>query len=1054
MKRLLRNPFIIAAAVSSMTADAASLTWDTSIAADGTITDGGGNWATGAGNWNNGATSVGINWTAGDIATFSGTAGGNIIVDAAGVSQGGMTFNGSNNYTVSGGAISGAGGLTKNGSSTVTLSGANTYAGNMAVNGGTLQIGGTGTLGASSSYAGAISVASGATFSYASSATQTLTGTISGLGRFEVASGQVNLGKTGNNQLELWNGSALNTVGGILIRDGGILNVSVTTANSIRSNIELRNGGVLTSSSAAPGDFGHYYVHLAGTTFTGTGANNVISNAKIGLDTTLTLATAQSSDNLLVSAQLGWAGRTGGGVTKTGAGTVTLAGVNIYTGATTINGGTLNLDFAATGAPSANIINNTANSSALSMGGATLLLTGKASTTNSQRFNGLSLTAGSSTIQLAANALANPLALSLGAITRTGGVVNFVLPAGTQDATNGITTSSPNGASGILGHWAFVGTGASARYATVSGSNVVAYTGGTAAADATGLVDTTGAVNYDLAAATGTVPATVSANTIRYTGGAGTTAPGTSFSVNGLLNVGGGLWTIGTNQLTIGAARDLVVNTASGDIAISSAIANNAGGASSLTKSGTGTLTLSGGNTFTGAVNANAGTLVIKATSNADWAMPGSGNTIASGATMQIDFSAQTSGNRQTTIRPTTVNGTLDLTNTFLALDGNYSNSATFTGAGTIKKSGTGYYGLFGGASISGFTGLVDVQQGVLGSNNNGTWATATNTMKLNVGSGAAFDVRTGSVTVGELTGSGRIGTTHTGGLLRVGGRNTDTIFTGVIENNLTYSGLTPSAAGTMSLEKVGTGSLTLTGSNSFGAGTSLYAGTLIAGHNNAFGTGAITVNGGALRTGSFTVANTVNITAAAAISGNYSGTVNSGTNASTAINTTGGVSVSTLNGQGTFSGGLVTVNTAHNPGNSPGSQTFNSGLAYGNGATVNMEIAANGLTWDSISVTNGLTIGATASLNLTLFGAADYTTAFWDSNHSFQLITADGITGDFTTISLTGLGVTTGQGAWSLDKDLVGVGGYTATWTAVPEPSAALLGGLGVLALLRRRRH
>jgi len=49
---------------------AANLTWDTTIAADGVITDGAGTWTAGAGNWNNGSTSVGINYTSGDNVTF------------------------------------------------------------------------------------------------------------------------------------------------------------------------------------------------------------------------------------------------------------------------------------------------------------------------------------------------------------------------------------------------------------------------------------------------------------------------------------------------------------------------------------------------------------------------------------------------------------------------------------------------------------------------------------------------------------------------------------------------------------------------------------------------------------------------------------------------------------------------------------------------------------------------------------------------------------------------------------------------------------------------
>ena len=102
-------------------------------------------WTNLAGNWNNGTTSVGINWAAGDTATFSGTAGGSIVVGAGGVSQGGMTFNGTNDYTVSGGVIGGAGGLTKDGTSKVTLSGANNYTGATTVHQGTVEVSGNNT---------------------------------------------------------------------------------------------------------------------------------------------------------------------------------------------------------------------------------------------------------------------------------------------------------------------------------------------------------------------------------------------------------------------------------------------------------------------------------------------------------------------------------------------------------------------------------------------------------------------------------------------------------------------------------------------------------------------------------------------------------------------------------------------------------------------------------------------------------------------------------------------------------------------------------------------
>jgi hypothetical protein len=195
------------------------------------------------------------------------------------------------------------------------------------------------------------------------------------------------------------------------------------------------------------------------------------------------------------------------------------------------------------------------------------------------------------------------------ALTRVSGATLRFVQAGS--GVFAMTTAAAPNVNGILGPWALFGTGTNTRYA-FNNSGTIAGLAGTAAANATSLTDTTGTVNYDLASGTGTIgAANFSANTLRYTGGSGTLAPGaTSFSLNGILNAGTGRLTIGTSPLTIGANKELVVYMADQPITISSPIADNAGGASSLTvvggtavSSANNRLTLSASNSFTGGLS-------------------------------------------------------------------------------------------------------------------------------------------------------------------------------------------------------------------------------------------------------------------------------------------------------------------------------------------------------------------------------------------------------------------------------------------------------------------
>ena len=315
----------------------------------------------------------------------------------------------------------------------------------------------------------------------------------------------------------------------------------------------------------------------AGTTPTGTwGTSTFWSSNSAGTSSTSNTTTTLK-DDLYFSA----------GTDATGSYTVTLNGIRsgriliIDEGSPTFTGGTLYLSSSNGGITVNTTTGTTTVSSDLTIAGAQILNVATGGT----------------------------LDLNTGTFIREAGATLNVLGAGTVNSTK--TNLSTNQASGIIGTWASIGTGASTKYATFSGSTITSYTG-TAAATAAALTDTTGLINYDLAAASGTVPGTVSANTIRYTGSSGTTALGsTAFSVNGLLNAGTGTWTISTNTLTIGADQELVVNAANNAITISSVIQDNGNGASGITKTGNKTLNLSGTNTYTGVTYISQGTVAI-----------------------------------------------------------------------------------------------------------------------------------------------------------------------------------------------------------------------------------------------------------------------------------------------------------------------------------------------------------------------------------------------------------------------------------------------------------
>lgn len=466
----------------------------------------------------------------------------------------------------------------------------------------------------------------------------------------------------------------------------------------------------------------------------------------------------------------------------------------------------------------------------------------------------------------------------------------------------------------------------------------------------------------------------------------------------------------GTGELLLGTG-----NTAVGSLNTNttfSGVISGTGG--SLTKVGTGTLTLTGANTYTGGTTLSGGTLIATpgalgtgavTLADADTALflsSAATNTLANPITVATGTGAATIGGASgsdfviysgnlTLDRPTTLADLTGLRTTFTGVISGNVGTLTIGGGG-----GSGYRVTLEGTNT--FTGNVSVSDGVilqLSSTGNEILPTGT-AVNLNT-SGQLWLVN--SSAIGSLSGGASSIVQVANGVnipatLTVGSSNTNTTFAGTLSQANDY----------LSLTKVGTGTLTLTGAAQHYGDTTVDGGALLLA-NSTYGTGAGTV------------------------------TVNTG-------GTFGGTSV-VMDHTIVNSGGHLAPGTA-------GALTFYNGLVLNDGSILDFQLgtASSQIVLSSNDYLTGSASAGGITLNLANSGgftAATYTL--------FEFSGASGTSSFDVSDFVFGSTIAGYTYALALNGSALEL---TATASAVPEPSTyAAFAGLAALGLimLRRRR-
>jgi autotransporter-associated beta strand protein len=756
----------------------------------------------------------------------------------------------------------------KNEGGTLVFTAANTYTGTTTIAGGTLAADNTGAVADSSALT---LTASGATLDISNAGGATPVLSLSGVGGSTVY--------LGANQLTVGNPGGVSTFAG-MIEGTGSLYEAPTGSLTLRGTNTYTGATEITSGTLSIGSGGSIAMSsgvdiVSGGTFDISTAGNQTIGDLAGASGSVTLGANTLTLGTGDSTSFGGVISGTGGVTKQGAGTLTLGGDNNFGGTLTIDGGTV-------------AIGATGSMASASLNLATAGTTFDVSAASNPVIQDLSGVAGT--------------AVSLGANTLTFGTGNSTI-------FGGVIT----GAGGLFKE----GTGT----ITLTGANT--FSGGVFIDDGTLALGAGGSM--------------VSATSVFVNGGSAgfSIANAGNQTVQNLTAIGGGAVMLGANTLTVdntGGSGNLFAGVFSGT-----------GG---IVVEGDGTLTINAPSTYTGSTVVNGGTLALGSTGSI--ASSSGLNLAAAGTAFDISGGTNQTIQGLSGVAGTTVNlGPFTLT-----VGGTGSTIFAGTIAGItplngLTKQGSGTLTLTG---VETYIGPTTINAGTLALGAGGSLA-ASSGISL-AASSAAFDISGGgSQVIQDLTGV-------SGSAITLGA-NTLTLGTA---NSTSFAGNISGAGG--ALAKQGTGTLTLSGTDSYTGGTTITAGTLTGTtsslQGNILDNAALVFNQSAAGTyaGSLSGSGTLSLqgTGVVTLTGNsagFAGTTNVssgdlavGASSSSTAQLGGNVGVTSggmVSGHGTIGGSLTNTSGAVAPGGSIGTLTVNGNYTQGPTGTLAVQLTPAG---------------------------------------------------------------------------------------------------------------